>query len=213
MSGRSTIVRKLGPKPGSCLEQPSGFLDGSLNKVFPTQQCDYGIECGSPMPVGSLGIGAESFDVEADGEALLRAGKVDQRRADHTVEHGVGMVEGRGAANQAMQELLVVMKGEEERTVPEKKIDVAGEAGGGVVGSEVEIEVEVDAELFELLRVQDPCIAFCGEDRGARGVQGTERMHQGWILLGLGKVVEVVGVLAEVDEVGRWRCRGRCFCT
>ena len=39
------------------------------------------------------GVGAEGFDVEADGEALLGAGEVDEGGTDDAVEDGVGVVE------------------------------------------------------------------------------------------------------------------------
>ncbi len=80
---------------------------------------------------GSRGRG---FDVEADGEALLGAGEVDQGGTDDAVEGGVGVVEGFGAAGEAAEELLGVVEGGEEGAVAPKDVDVAGEAGGIFAG-------------------------------------------------------------------------------
>ena len=51
-------------------------------KVFAAQQGDDGVEGGGPVFFGGLRVVAERLDVEADGEALLRAGEVDERRAE-----------------------------------------------------------------------------------------------------------------------------------
>lgn len=154
------------------------------------------------MVGGTLRVGAEGFDVEGDGEAFLGTGEVDHGGADDAVEHGVGVVEGGGAAGETVEELLVLVEGGEEGAVAEEEVDVASEAGGGLVGGEVEIEIEVGAELGQLFGGEGPGVAFGGKDGGARGVEGAEGVHEGWKLLGFGEVVEVVGVFAEVDEVG-----------
>ena len=147
-----------------------------------------------------MGVGAEGFDVEADGEALLGAGEVDEGGADDAVEGGVGVVEGFGAAGEAAEELLGVVEGGEEGAVAPEDVDVAGEAGGILVGFGGEIEVEV--EMFELFGGEGPGVAFGGEDGRAGGVEGAEGLHERRVVFGLGEMVEVVGVLAQVDEVG-----------
>lgn len=151
---------------------------------------------------GRLRVGAQGFDVEGDGEAFLRAGEVEQGRADDAVEHGVGVVERGGAAAEAVEELLVLVKGSEERALAEEEIDVAGEAGGGLVWREVEIEVEVLTEVGNLIGGEGPGVAFGSKDGGAGGVEGTQGVHKRWELLGLREMVEVVGVLTEIDELG-----------
>jgi hypothetical protein len=56
-------------------------------------------------------------------------------------------------------------------------------------------------ELVELFGLERPGVALVGEDGGARGVESTESMHESGEAFGLGEVVEVVGVFAQVDEV------------
>jgi hypothetical protein len=60
----------------------------------------------------------------------------------------------------------------------------------------------MDAELVKLFALENPCVALRGEEGRARGVEGAESVHEGGEVLGLGEMVEVVGVLAQIDEVG-----------
>ena len=93
----------------------------------------------------------------------------------------------------------------EAGAITEEEVDVAGESGGelrreGFVG---EIEVEIDAKLVELFGLEVPGIAFGGEERRARGIEGTESVHESGEVLGLGEMIEVVGVVAERSEERR----------
>jgi hypothetical protein len=145
------------------------------------------------------GIVAEGLDVEGDCEALLRAGEVEKGGADDAVEHGVRVIERGGAANEAVEKLLVMMHGDKARAIAEEDVDVAVESGGEkFVGG---IDVEVEMELIELFRFERPRVALGGEDGRARGVESAESVHESGEVFGLGEMVEVVGVFAEVDEV------------
>src|ERR1700733_12348789 len=101
-----------------------------LRDVFGTEEKDDGFEGGGPIVAGGVGADAEGLDVEGDGEALLRAGKVEERGADDAVEHGVRVVELGGAANEAVEKLLVVMDGREARALAEAEGETAGDSGG-----------------------------------------------------------------------------------
>ena len=151
------------------------------------------------MGGGGGWVGADGLDVEADGEALLRGGYVEEGGADDAVENGVGVVERFGAADEAVEELLVLMEGDEVRALAEEEVNVAGEAGGGELGAES--GVEVLTEGVEVFGRERPGVAFGGEDGGARGVERAEGVHDGGEQLGLGEMIEVVGVVAEIDEV------------
>jgi len=139
---------------------------------------------------------AEGFDVEAKGEAFLRSVQVDHGWPDDAVEHGEGMMERFGVAGEAAQQLLLKMKGSEEGAVSGQEIDVAGESCGGFIG----FDADVDVEGFEFVGIEGPCVGFCGEDRRSCCIEGSESMHQGRITLGFGEMVEVVGVLTQVDK-------------
>ena len=73
-----------------------------LQEVFAAEQGGCGFEGGGPVVAGGVGLGAEGFDVEGDGEALLRACEVEDGGADDAVEHRIGMVEGGGATDEAV---------------------------------------------------------------------------------------------------------------
>ena len=172
-------------------------------RSFGAEDGDDGFEGGGPVGRSRGGVGAEGLDVEGDGESFLGTGEVDERGADDAVEHGVGLVEALGAAHEAMDELTILMGRREEGAVAEEEIDVAGESGEGGGGAEawVEIEIEREAKLLELFGGEGPGVAFGGEDGRAGGVEGAEGVHEGREALGLGEMVEVVGVCAEIDEV------------
>ena len=143
---------------------------------------------------------AEGFDVEADGEAFLGAGEIDESGADDAVDHGVGVIERGGEAGEAVEDLLLPVEGGEDGALAPEEVDVTGEAIGGFFGEEVEVEAEVGEFGLIFAWVDGPGIAFGGEDGGAGGVEGAEGVHQGGVALGFGEVVEVVGIFAEIDE-------------
>jgi hypothetical protein len=177
------------------------LLKSVLGDVFGTEEKDDVFEGGGPVLLRGAGIVAECLDVEGDGEALLWAGEVEERGADDAVEHGVRVIERGGAANEAVEKLLVMMHRDKAGAVAEEDVDVAGESGGEwFVGG---IDVEVEMELVELFGFERPGVALGGEDRRARGVEGAESVHESGEVFGFGEVVEVVGVFAEVDEVNR----------
>ena len=84
----------------------------------------------------------DSLDVEGDREAFLWGGEVDERGAECALERGVGVLEWSGETRDAVEELLVLMKGDEGRALAPEEIDVAGDAGGCVFVDEVEFEAE-----------------------------------------------------------------------
>jgi len=116
-------------------------------EVFAAEECDCGGEGGGPFLPCGLGIGAEGFDVEAEGVAFLRAVEIDERGAQDAVERGGGVVERGGVAGEAAEELLLLGERGEEVTLTPDEVDVAGEAGGGGGG----VDVEIEAEVFELV--------------------------------------------------------------
>ena len=48
-----------------------------------------------------------------------------------------------------------------------------------------------------------PCIALRGKHRGTARVQGAQGLHQWLVLFGFGDVVKIVGIGAQIDELGR----------
>ena len=143
-----------------------------------------------------LGIVTNGLHVQADGETLLRTGEIDECRTDDAVEHGIGLIERRGVAGQTMHPLLHLVVGGEERSLAPEDVDVAAEACRGVVGG----GVKVCAKIVELLCFERPCIALRGEDSGSWSVERAQGMHQRGVLFDFGEMIEVVGVLAEIDE-------------
>ena len=143
-----------------------------------------------------LRIVAESLYIKADGEALLRAGKINQRWTDYAVEHGKGMIQRRRVSHETVHHLLHLMVGGKERSLAPNNVDIAAETGGGVVGSYVEIL----AEVIERFWVKRPRITLGGEDGRPGGVESAQSMHQRRMLFNFGKVVEIVRVFAQIDE-------------
>jgi hypothetical protein len=176
---------------------------GALEEVFAAEEGGGGFEGCGPVVAGGFVVGAEGFDVEGDGEALLWAGEIEEGGADDAVEHGVGMVEGRCSADEAVQKLLLMVYRDEAGAVAQEEVDVAGESVGELSceGLVSEIEVEVEAELVEFFGLEGPGVTFGGEDWRARGVEGAESVHERREVFGLGEMIEVVGVFAQVDEV------------
>ena len=166
------------------------------DEFFAADEDDDGVEGGGPVLFGVYGVVSQSLDIEAYREAFLRAGQVDHCRTDDAVEHGEGMMERLGVASEAAQELLLKVKRGEERTFAAEEIDVAAEARRGFIG----FDAEIDAQSVEFVSIHQPCIGFRGKDGRSRCVQGTEGVHQGWIVLGFREMVEVVGVLAQVNK-------------
>ena len=143
-----------------------------------------------------LRIVAESLYVKADGEALLWARKIDQRRAYYAVEHGKGMVQRRRVSRKTVHHLLHLMIGGEERSLAPNNVDIAAEASRGIVGSYVEIL----AEVVELLCIERPRIALGSEDGRSGGVERAQSMHQRRMLFNFREMVEIVRVFAQIDE-------------
>ncbi len=173
-----------------------GWLGGG--EVFASKQSYGGFEGGGPVLDGGVGVGSGGFDVEGEGEAFVDAGKVDEGRTEDALEGGLGKVESGGSTDEAVGELALEMDGGEEGAVAGEEVDVAPEAMGVVGGGKVEFE----AEAGDLFGGEGPGVAFGGEDGRTGSVEGAECLHQLGVLLGLGNLVEVVGVFAEVYEVG-----------
>ena len=97
---------------------------------------------------------------------------------------------------EAVQHLLLHVKRCEERALAPEEVDVAAESGRGFVGA----DVEVHAQRVEFLCVERPRVALRGEDGRPRRVERAQGLHQRRVVLGLGQMVEIVGILAQVDE-------------
>ena len=181
------------------IDSDSAFALGK-GQVFAAEEDDGGFEGGGPVLFGGGLVVAEGFDVEADGEAFLRAGEIDEGRADDAVDHGVGVIERGGEASEAIEDLFVPVDGGEDGALAPEEVDVTGEAVGGFFGDEVEVEAEVGELGLVFVWVDEPGIAFGGEDGRARGVEGAEGVHQGGILGCFFEMIELVGIFAEIDE-------------
>lgn len=107
------------------------------------------------------------------------------------------MVERSGEARDAVQQLLVLVKRDEDGALAPQEIDVAAETGGTVFGNEIEIV----AERLELVGGHLPDIALGGEDGRAHGIESAKGMQQRWVLRGLFEPVEIVRIFAKIDEV------------
>jgi hypothetical protein len=177
---------------------PSGLENRGLaqGKILAAQQCDDSVQSRSPVLFCGLGIVANGFYIETGCETLLWASEIDECRADDAVEHGIGLIQRRRVACQTVHDLLHLVVGGEERSFTPEDVDVATEACRGIVGS----YVKVCAKIFELVGIERPCIALRGEDRRSRCVERTQSMHQWWMLFDFREVIEVIGVLAEIDE-------------
>ena len=177
-------------------------MDKGGAEVLAAEEGDDVAEGGGPGLPAGFGVGADGFDVEGEGEALLGAGEVEEGGADDGFEHGVGVVEGADATGEAVEEELVLVEGGEDGAVAPEEVDVAGEAVRGGDGVEEELKSEVGEFVWVGAGGEGPGIAFGGEDGGSGGVEGAEGVEEGRVGFGFGDLVEVVGVLAEVDEVG-----------
>lgn len=82
----------------------------------------------------------EGFEVEADGEAFLRSGEVDERGTERAFHDRVRVMERRGEASHAVEELLVLMEGDEGGAVAPEEVDIASDAGRRVLGDEIEFK-------------------------------------------------------------------------
>lgn len=154
-------------------------------------------ECGSPALLGGGRIVAEGLEVEGDDEAFLRAGEVDERWAEGALEQGVGMIERSCEARDAVEELLVLVEGDEDGAFAPEDVDIAGDAGGGVLGDQVELK----AECVELVGREGPDVTLGGEDGRAGCVEGAKRVQKRRVLGGFFEPIEIVRVLAKIDEV------------
>ncbi|MCU1320635.1 MAG: hypothetical protein JWM43_284 [Acidobacteriaceae bacterium] len=147
------------------------------------------------------------LDVKSDAETLLRTSQIDQRRPNHAVQHGMRMIERCSTPGQPMQELLVLMERRKQRPLSQQKIDIAGESreriGGSVRRSELKIQIQVLAEIAQLILGERPCVALSRKHRRASRIQSPQRMHQRRELLSLWQMIEVVRILAEINEPGR----------
>jgi hypothetical protein len=102
-----------------------------------------------------------------------------------------------------VEKLLVLVERSKDGALTPEDVDVADKAAGGVARflvSEVKIKPEVVEFIRVLLLVERPGIAFGGEDRGARGIEGAKSVHQRGMELGFRKMVEIIGIFAKVDE-------------
>src|SRR5712692_6935818 len=99
----------------------------SRSEVLTSQDADDGLQRCGPALFSADCIVAESLDVEAQGEALLRAGEIDECGTQHAVEHRVGMVEWASATGESVKQLLLLVERGEEGALPPQDVDVAGE--------------------------------------------------------------------------------------
>ena len=169
----------------------------SERRISAAKQRDDRLKRRGPVLLRRLPIMSESFDVEAQREALLRASKIDKRRPEHAVEHGVGLVDRLSPASKSMEQLLLLVEGTEDGALSPQNIDVAREAIRGLLDEDIQIQ----AKVLELILIERPRIALRGKDRGARSIECPQRMHQRRMLFDLSKVIEVVGILAQVDKM------------
>jgi len=172
-------------------------------EILAAHQADDSVEGGGPVLLRCGRIVAEGLDIETQRKAFLRAGKIDQRWPKHAVEHGEGLVQRSSVPSKAMQKLLVLVERSEDRALAPQDVDIADEAEGGIAGRVLK-DIEVEPKMFEFVRIccrsQRPRIAL-GRKYGRAGrVQSAKSMHQRRIEFGFGKVVEVVGIFAQVDE-------------
>jgi hypothetical protein len=94
-------------------------LQSGEEKILAAEEGDDIVEGGGPTLPGCFVVGAEGFDVEADGEALLRAGEVNKSGAEDAVEGGFGVIESGSAAGEAAEELLLLVeRGKEVAVAP-----------------------------------------------------------------------------------------------
>lgn len=143
----------------------------------------------------------QRFDVQADGEALVRNGDVDKCGAQDAVEDGIGVIERSGLTREPVEKLLVLVERGKRRALAPENVDVAAEAGRGVLGNLVELEAEM-VKLFSFgCGAQRPRVAFRSEDNGPGRVEGAKSVHQGRVKLGLRQMIKVVRVLTQIDEV------------
>jgi hypothetical protein len=96
-----------------------------------------------------------------------------------------------------MEHLLLLVEGGEDKAFAPEEVDVAAEAHGSLVSEDVEFQ----AKGFELLLVERPGVTFGGEDGRTGSVERTQGMEQRRMLLDLGKMIEVVGVFTQINEV------------
>ena len=61
------------------------------------------IEGAGPVLFGGLWIVAKGLEVEAEGEALLWPGEIDEGGAQNAVKHGVGMAEWSGVPGETVE--------------------------------------------------------------------------------------------------------------
>jgi hypothetical protein len=88
------------------------------------------------------------------------------------------------------------MKRSEERPLAPKDVDVAAESGRRFVGA----YVEISTQRVKLIRVERPRIALRREDWRPRGIQRSQGMHEWRVAFRFRKMIEVVRILAQVDE-------------
>jgi hypothetical protein len=121
--------------------------------------------------VGDFGFRTESCDVEREGEAFERAAKVEQRGTKDAGEAGFRMLEALGAARYAVEPILLLMGGGEDRTLAPEEIDVAGVPELGVVIIEHELEAKGFDGLGVVVSGECPSVALGGEKGRSRGVE------------------------------------------
>ena len=92
------------------------------------------------MSLGSLHIVAQSLDVQADREALVRNGNVNQRGSQNAVEHRIRMVERSRLTREPVEKLLVLVERSECRPLAPENVDIAREAYRGVLRNLVKLQ-------------------------------------------------------------------------
>jgi len=154
---------------------------------------DYLFERGGPVVGGGFGVRAEGGDVEGDAEAFQGAVEVEHGGAENALEGGFRVGELLGAADDAVETVLLLVGGGEDGALAPEEIDVTSEADTGKVGVEREFQAE-GLESFGVRAVggEGPGVTLGGEEGTAGGVEGAKSAAESGIVLGFRDVVDVV---------------------
>lgn len=173
------------------------WLRGGGGEVFAAEDGYRRLKGGAPVAEGIGFVRGDRFDVEGQGETFRGTVQVEERGSNDAIDEGEGVIEGRDAAGETVDEVLVLVEGGEDRAIAPEQVDIAGEAGGDIGGDKVQME----AESFELGGgIHGPGVAFDSEEGGTGGVEGAEGLEEGWVTLGLGDLLGGVRIFAQIDE-------------
>src|SRR5579871_1223594 len=106
----------------------------------------------------------QRLNVQADCEAFVRSSNVDERGAQHTVEHRVRMVKRRSLTREPVQQLFMLVERGEGRALTPQNIDIAGEPLRGVFRNLVKLETKPLKLFLFCCSFQLPRIALRRKD-------------------------------------------------